>query len=66
MEVCVEGRYGTICDDSWDSADSSVVCRQLGFSLYGNTDAYDLNEYNITHERKHKGLQNKNVTSLLL
>ena len=36
VEVCIEERYGTICDDSWDSADASVVCRKLGFSLYGN------------------------------
>ena len=36
VEVCVDGRYGSICYESWDNRDASVVCRQLGFSPYGN------------------------------
>ena len=35
VEVCIGGRFGTICDNYWDYKDASVICSQLRFSPHG-------------------------------
>ena len=36
-EMCLNGDFHTICDDGWDNAAASVLCREIGFSPHGKT-----------------------------
>ena len=44
VEVCVNETWGTICEEFWDTNDTSVLCRQLGFSAEGKCKLYIFND----------------------
>ena len=35
VEVCYNGSWVTICTHSWTVKEATVICSQLGYSLYG-------------------------------
>ena len=35
IEMYINGRWGTVCDDGWTIRSSTVVCRQLGLGNIG-------------------------------
>ena len=35
VEICLNNEWGTVCNQTWDSAAISVVCRMLGLPATG-------------------------------
>ena len=35
MEICLNGTWGTVCDNYWNIPDAEVVCKQLGYDGNG-------------------------------
>ena len=33
VEVCIANQWGTVCSNSWDSYDATVVCKQLEYAF---------------------------------
>ena len=32
VEACLNGVWGSVCDDGWDTTDGHVVCKEMGFA----------------------------------
>lgn len=35
VEICVNGKWGQVCDSNWTNIDASVVCQQVGYGANG-------------------------------
>lgn len=44
VELCINGEWGTVCDDGWGLREARVVCNALG---YGTEGEVTLNLYRI-------------------
>ena len=53
VEICVNTRWGRVCEDSWNDTVASVVCRQLGYQsgtyYIAITFAHFSNRYTCRH-----------------
>lgn len=35
LEICFRNHWGTVCDDDFDAAEATLVCRELGYPSEG-------------------------------
>lgn len=42
VQICYNNLWGGICDSGWSSSDAQVVCRQLGYLVYGKLSIYPI------------------------
>ena len=40
VEICMNEVWSRVCSNNWDQQDTSVVCRQLGYSEYGKNKSH--------------------------
>ena len=53
LEIYYNGQWGTVCDDGFGSTETTVACRQLGFSNYTDYGSVIINNrYYITNFRR--------------
>ena len=44
VEVCVDGRWGTVCGEGWGDTEAGLVCARLGFPINKKKSQYCLGD----------------------
>ena len=49
VEICIDGVWGSVCDDDWNTVSARIVCRELGLPFSG----ISLINYDHNHMEHH-------------